>query len=327
MRSFDDGELLSVKALDGISGPGRDGDLLFPLWAALSPTIPDIKPGATITRKARLPFVLDDGAGLRGETRVTWKRLEPTSRGGRAVFPFRHEQEIEGRLRLFLDGAWRSGGVRGKASGLLELDARSRVLISHELDWDLELILSRDRGGPDGSLAPVLIQKLQGHGSLAWLDEPPSGPSHPSLGVTPPEHDTLLSVLHSASSSLNACFPVETGDIDLDVEIERNPTGTVREARLLHAPEGLGPAEACLRETLGSLVFPADVEDASLLGYHLSRRQERLFPFPELVVLRRDPGPPLLRLPGSATETDRRVVAERLGFDPWRTSSASSPAP
>ncbi len=77
LRSFGNGEILALDALEHAVGTGRDADLMIPLWPALSPRLPEIEPGETTRQRSNLPFLLEDGQGMIVGLDLEWSLEEP----------------------------------------------------------------------------------------------------------------------------------------------------------------------------------------------------------------------------------------------------------
>lgn len=160
LRRFPDGELLRIDLLDHVAGGDRHGELLDPLYFALSPRPPDLPaPGATDRRTARWPLFLDRDRGLWTTVSADWT-LAGT------------ERIADDRVwKIDYQGIWTTeGGDRshgppiaakgeGTVQGTVWLSQSDHGLVRHTLRWSRTLTLTYD-GAPAG---PVTVVQRQAY--------------------------------------------------------------------------------------------------------------------------------------------------------------------
>lgn len=171
LRTFDDGEILDIRMADHVAGPPRWGDLLLPLWAAISPTVPRILPGETASRTFAVPFLVDRSRGARVTVRTTWTYLgvdkSPMDLRGHH---FSWTGVVEGR-GMDRGQDWVAQSLLdGQAQGQVWLATRDLAVLEHTFRWDMRTTLQRRT--PPQAEAP------------AWTraQEAPSGEEVPAWG-------------------------------------------------------------------------------------------------------------------------------------------------
>ena len=151
VRSFSDGELLSVGWADHVLGDGRDGEVFDVLLPVLSPFPPALREGQSAPRRARWPLRAADGSGITSVLQSVWTHAGMASVDGVSAWHLRYE------------GAWSTSGVdrgaepalriEGEGTGAGEVTYREsdQALLTHEFVWERILVVqnrSKDDNGP-----------------------------------------------------------------------------------------------------------------------------------------------------------------------------------
>ena len=148
LRTFPDGEILTLGWVDRWAGPHRFMEVFEVVFPAISPAPPSLKRGQTSSRRIIWPFLGDDRLRWDSAVDARWTNHGPV------------EHMNSKAWHLAYEGPWRVHGGRrtgagafkasasGDASGSVYFDQGSGDMVTHQFSWSREVSLS----GPGGRL-------------------------------------------------------------------------------------------------------------------------------------------------------------------------------
>jgi len=142
LRTFSDGEILTLGWVDRWSGPDRFMDVFEVVFPAISPAPPSLKKGETASRRIIWPYL--------GEERLRWDSAVDAKWTNKGVV----ERGAAKAWHLSYEGPWRVHGGRrtgdekfkvsasGDADGQVWFDKATGALVSHRFAWSREVEVS-----------------------------------------------------------------------------------------------------------------------------------------------------------------------------------------
>jgi hypothetical protein len=314
LRTFSSGEILAIRDVEHVAGPGRYGDVVDVLFPALSPVVPDLEPGDQAWRRSAWPLVIGSKRAWQNALVATWT----------------HQGREAGQVLLSYAGGLEGKGQdarvdarltqSGTASGEMRLRAADLRLLQHELDWTrvvqvdygerLQLTQTQDFDGVLELIGeePGPTLAVRGGPPTAEDDAAPTGRYLSSAEV----HGMLLEQLPQVGAcydnSSEARARTELGEVYVNWRIA--PDGSVRDAHVHESRSGLPALDACLVEQVGQLRFRAHDEAPIDIGFPFVYREAALQPYPMVFVKDRSLHPLFVWL------DDDGQAAARLGSSP-----------
>ena len=142
LRTFPDGEILSLGWIDRWAGPRRFMEVFEVVFPAISPAPPSLKKGETASRRIIWPFLGQHRLRWDSAVDARWTNHGSIDRGTETVW------------HLAYEGPWRIHGGRrsgpeaikvtstGDAEGQVWFDKASGELVAHEFSWSREVHLA-----------------------------------------------------------------------------------------------------------------------------------------------------------------------------------------
>ncbi len=175
LRRFPSREILDIGLLEHLSDAEARGDLLLPLWAAISPVIPSLKPGRSSPQRANLPFKPERNRGARLVLDLDWTLLgEVELEDGTGAHHFSYQGAISGRGQ---DGAadWIAlYDFTGSAQGELWLRSADYAVARNHFQWALD-VEARFKGSSASALTgdeAAVLQRQASQGTLSLVGAP-----------------------------------------------------------------------------------------------------------------------------------------------------------
>ena len=142
LRTFPDGEILTLGWVDRVAGPKRFMEVFEVVFPAISPSPPSLRKGETASRRIIWPFLGERRLRWDSAVDAKWTNHGPEERGKTMAW------------RLSYNGPWRIHGGRrsgpeafkatasGDAKGQVWFDKGSGDLTRHEFSWSREVQLA-----------------------------------------------------------------------------------------------------------------------------------------------------------------------------------------
>lgn len=292
LRTFDDGEVLSVEPASQLMGSDRLGGLADVIGPLLSPHVPDIRKGRTERRTTRWALIPSAGTGLRMRLLAEWTALGRDAKDG----PWRvaWAGAVDGRARSVDSlggdegGEVREATVEGQASGEVSLLDVPRLpvplrLVDHRLTMT-RVVETRFSGAPQG---PIQLRQTQVVTATSRVRErggapapDPLGDARAPQGLEPHVADRLpldryldetraRAAMTALAEAMSPCAP-DLPDGAYPLYFWISGAGKVLE---LHAEEAPAPVLQCLALASERLVLPPTDDERVLVRGSVLLRQ------------------------------------------------------
>ena len=163
LRRFPSGEILAVEDAAHVVGGDRQLEVLDLLLPTLSPKVPVLRRGETVTWNTRWPLDLGPYGKLTGMLRLTWTLDSLTRVDGEPAWALSYSGEWQTRVRTGAGDrrSWTHIDHMGTASGSLLLSRLDASVLRHDFDWRREIALP-----PPAEDAPAPVQRQRFVGSV-----------------------------------------------------------------------------------------------------------------------------------------------------------------
>ena len=172
LRTFASREILAIDLLDHLLGPSQGADLMLALWPALSPRVPDLKPGEQVRQRSNLPFTLANGMGSPISLDLEWSLdpAQPCEAG--SCWRLTYEGPVRGR-GLDRNDLWHARyQFDGQARGELWLNELDNRIVASSLDLEFDLTTTLSDPATQQPQA-LLLQHQRQHASIRVVGDEP----------------------------------------------------------------------------------------------------------------------------------------------------------
>ncbi len=163
LRRFPSGEILAVEDAAHVVGGDRQLEVLDLLLPTLSPKVPVLRRGETVTWNTRWPLDLGPFGKLTGMLRLSWTLDSLTKVDGEPAWALSYTGEWQTRVRTGAGDrrSWTHTDNMGTASGALILSRLDASVLRHDFDWQRDIALPAP-----GDEAPATVQRQRFVGAV-----------------------------------------------------------------------------------------------------------------------------------------------------------------